>query len=93
MPARFNSKEMLEINVLQKFSPRALYFAAMKDGRADSANTCPRSYERNFESFVNLTLRAPRVLVPTPSTKGGGGGGMDPPSISRTTNATNLKLC
>ena len=36
-----------------------------------------------------LTLRAPRVLVPTPSTKGGVE--KDPPSISRTRNATNLK--
>ena len=40
---------------------------------------------------LKLTLRAPRVLVPTPSTKGGGGSKRTHPSISRTRNATNLK--
>ena len=38
----------------------------------------------------SLTLRAPRVLVPTPSTKRGVEKD-PPPSISRTRNATNLK--
>ena len=41
-------------------------------------------------NYTGLTLRAPRVLVPTPSTKGGGVE-KDPPSISRTRNARNLK--
>ena len=46
--------------------------------------------ENDIGNATDLTLRAPRVLVPTPSTKGGGVE-KDPPSISRTRNATNLK--
>ena len=37
-----------------------------------------------------LTLRAPEVLVPTPSTKGGWAV-MDPPQYTKMANATNLK--
>ena len=50
-------------------------------------NAIPRTRKSPLDY---LTLRAPRVLVPTPSTKGGGRKG-PPPSISRTRNATNLK--
>ena len=53
--------------------------------------TCGLYYR--FGSFLApLTLWAPRVLVPTPSTKGGRGvSKRTHPSISRTSNATNLK--
>ena len=38
----------------------------------------------NFANFIftSLTLRAPRVLVPTPSTKEGGGGRKGPIPVS-----------
>ena len=49
-----------------------------------------REVSRIYLETINvLTLWAPRVLVPTPSTKGGSK--RTPPSISRTRNATNLK--
>ena len=49
------------------------------------------SAAQRIKDVKELTLQAPRVLVPTPSTKGGEVEKDPPPSISRTRNATNLK--
>ena len=50
----------------------------------------PKGISALLDIYKFLTLRAPRVLVPTPSTKGGSKR-TPPPSILRTRNATNLK--
>ena len=70
---------------LIKMSPHSLGKFDVEDGVKLLAIVAISDFIKDY-----LTLRAPRVLVPTPSTKGGGGR-KGPPSISRTRNATNLK--
>ena len=42
---------------------------------------------------MGLTLPLQSLLVSTPFTKGGGGGGCAPPAISETVNPMNVKFC
>ena len=50
-------------------------------------------FEKITTSAKNLTLPVPSLLVPTPDTKGGGGGSTGPPAISETLGPMNLKFC
>ena len=50
--------------------------------------------EMRFSFICLLTLPVPILLVPTPDTGGGGGGvSRNPPAISKTVAAMNMKFC